>query len=69
VLGVLVNSHDEVTHLCFRHGIISKEYGATGRMVAGPVANERLEHVDFCPVCGLASRARVQRLIEEVSHD
>jgi len=68
VLGVLVNSPD-ITHLCFRHGIISKEYGATGRMVAGPVANERLEHVDFCPVCGLASRERVQRLIEEVSHD
>lgn len=64
-----MNSHDEVTHLCFRHGIISKEYGATGRMVAGPVANEKLDSVDFCPVCGLASRERVQRLIEEISHD
>jgi len=38
-------------------------------MVAGPVANERLDSVDFCPVCGLASRERVQRLIEEISHD
>lgn len=64
-----MNSHDELTHLCFRHGIISKEYEATGRMVAGPVANERLDSVDFCPVCGLASRARVQRLIDEISHD
>ena len=64
-----MNSHDELTHLCFRHGIISKEYGATGRMVAGPVENERLDSVDFCPVCGLASRARVQRLIKEISRD
>jgi hypothetical protein len=62
-------NYPDVTHLCYRHGIISKEYGATGRMVAGPVANERLEPVDFCPVCGLASRARVEKLIEEVSHD
>ena len=62
-------NYPEISHLCNRFGVVCKEYGASGKMVSGPITSQALKPVDFCPVCGLASRERVQRLIEDISHD